>query len=98
MEDQSTWTSDGMCRLCLCSSNDENSVEIFFTNDLSLNVRIMACTGLEVRLLKKKNFANSLIFLLIVNFPSKGDQTRSITQTYLPGMPSHAGEIIFVPK
>lgn len=40
--------SDGMCRLCLSQCDDENSVEIFYTNDQSLTVRIMACAGLEV--------------------------------------------------
>lgn len=44
--------SDGMCRLCLGQCNNENSVEIFYTNDQSLTVRIMACTGLEVCLHK----------------------------------------------
>lgn len=47
-ESQSTLNTETMCRLCLCQSGDENSVEIFFTNDLSLTVRIMACAGLEV--------------------------------------------------
>lgn len=41
-------TTERMCRLCLCQCEDENSVEIFFSNDLSLTVRIMACSGLEV--------------------------------------------------
>lgn len=40
--------SDGMCRLCLSHCEDENSVDIFFTSDQSLTVRIMACSGLEV--------------------------------------------------
>lgn len=48
IENQGTEMLHGMCRLCLSSCTDENSVEIFFTNDLSLNVRIMACAGLEV--------------------------------------------------
>lgn len=71
IEDQNNWHSSnemlqGMCRLCLCSCNDENSVEIFFTNDLSLNVRIMACVGLEVCLIRLRKISNALILCAIV--------------------------------
>ena len=69
---QSTWPSNElcMCRLCLCSCTNENSVEIFFTNDLSLTVRIMACTGLEV-CLSKENNTNSFLFFMRKNSMKK---------------------------
>lgn len=63
--------SDEMCRLCLNHCDDENSVEIFFSNDLSLTVRIMACAGLEVSLLLV-TFLSLQKQLIIVNI-SKND-------------------------
>lgn len=99
-ESQSTLNTETMCRLCLCQSGDENSVEIFFTNDLSLTVRIMACAGLEVCWLfiilddqhdlnvKKKNSNNFNINL--------GDTTRPTTQADMPRMSFNTGEIILI--
>lgn len=37
-----------MCRLCLVDGPEEDMVEIFDSNEVSLTVRILACAGLDV--------------------------------------------------
>lgn len=65
--------SEKMCRMCLCQCDVKNSVDIFYANDLS--IRIMACAGLEVRLIFHRfifKFLNLNIYLKIfVRLPNK---------------------------